>query len=298
MRFTKGYIVFAIGMVIVFLAAQPIKNITLEFPDYWPAPVYKLDANPLTEDGVLLGRKLFYDPILSRDSTISCASCHLSYTAFTHVDHELSHGINDQAGSRNAMSLVNLAWSTSLLWDGGVHSLDVQALQPITDSLEMGESLERVLRKLNRSSFYPELFRNAFADSITTKNLLNALAQFQLTFISSNSKYDKMIDGAVEFNEQEERGHELFQKFCNSCHPAPLFTNYDFRSNGLAINPTLNDLGRYTITQNPEDSLKFKVPSLRNIQYSYPYMHDGRFRNLKQVVKHMQQVLKIMAIKV
>jgi cytochrome c peroxidase len=286
MRIKGFYLGGIIVLVILFLAAKPIKIYKLDYPDYWPKPAYKFEKKPLTKDGIFLGRKLFYDPILSLDSTISCASCHLSYTAFTHVDHKLSHGIKDKIGNRNAMSLVNLAWNTSFMWDGASHALDVQALRPITDSLEMGETLANVILKLRRSSFYPDLFEKAFNDTVKTANLLNALAQFQLTFVSSNSKYDKVKSGESVFNDQELRGYNLFLENCNSCHTAPLFTNFSFKSNGIEVDPKLNDLGRFAITENQVDSFKFKVPSLRNIEYAYPYMHDGRYRNLKQVLKH------------
>ena len=294
MKARVHHIIILFGLIIVFLSAQPIQKIELEYPDYWPDPVYKFESNPLSESGIYLGRKLFYDPILSKDSSISCSSCHLSYTAFTHVDHTLSHGIKDKIGNRNSMALTNLAWSNSFMWDGAVHMLDVQALNPMTDSLEMGEDLENVLHKLTRSEIYPELFSQAFQDTVINTNyLLKALAQFQLSLVTSNSKYDKVKSGIVEFTEQESKGYELFLEHCNVCHTEPLFTSYNFENNGLPKDKLLNDLGRYNITNNPVDSLKFKIPSLRNIEYSYPYMHDGRFKNLKQVLKHYANGIEV-----
>lgn len=259
-------------------------------PDSWPKPHYNFKKNPLNHAKIELGRTLFYDPILSLDSTISCASCHLSYSSFTHVDHNLSHGIRDSIGLRNSPVLVNLAWSKHFMWDGAVNHIDVQALAPISDAREMGEELNHVLLKLNKSETYQRLFEQAFGSSkITGEFLLKAIAQFQLTLISSNSKYDKVKRGELKFSEQELRGYKLFAQKCASCHTEPLFTNGEFECNGLPVDNGLKDWGRYRITQRSSDSLKFKVPTLRNIEYSYPYMHDGRFTTLTQVMDHYGQ---------
>lgn len=261
--------------------------VTLKYPESWPAPVYDFGNNPLTREGIALGRQLFYDPILSKDNSISCSSCHLSYTAFTHVDHALSHGIGDSIGTRNSPTLINLAWSKYFMWDGAVHHLDMQALAPITHPKEMGEDLTNVISKLQRSATYPKLFFEAFGDSlITGERLLKALAQFELILVSDNSIYDKVKRGERVFTEQEEKGYVIFKKYCNACHTEPLFTNGAFANNGLPADTLLNDPGRMGISQNPEDSLKFKVPTLRNIGYSFPYMHDGRFKKLREVIHH------------
>jgi len=264
-------------------------SIPLEYPTDWPEPTYDFSKNPLTEEGVFLGRKLFYEPLLSKNNMVSCSSCHLSFTAFTHVDHALSHGINDSIGNRNSLALINLAWSEHFMWDGAAHHLDVQALSPISDPKELGEDFNVVIQKLQKTSLYPSLFYQAFGDSILTgEYLLKALSQFQLTFVSANSKYDKVMrkEEGVSFTTQEEKGYQVFKKNCSSCHIEPLFTNGGFENNGLAKDSILNDLGRFSITQNPEDLLRFKVPTLRNIKYSFPYMHDGRFRKLSQVINH------------
>ncbi len=264
-----------------------LSEIELEYPEYWPKPSYDFEKSPLSKEGVALGRMLFYDPILSVDSTISCSNCHLVYTAFTHVDHQLSHGIRDSIGTRNSPALLNLAWSKHFMWDGAVNHLDMQALAPITHPAEMGETLPNVLAKLQRSSSYPQMFHTAFGDSIITgHHLLKALAQFQLTLVSSNSKYDKFKAGTAEFTEQEQLGYALFRSKCASCHTEPLFTNGEFANSGLPMDTTLNDLGRMHITKNTSDSLRFKVPTLRNIEFSYPYMHDGRFNTIRQVLNH------------
>lgn len=259
----------------------------LDYPKSWPEPVYDLSKAPLTREKVELGRLLFYDPILSADGTISCSSCHLSYTAFTHVDHALSHGIHDSIGTRNSPALMNLAWSKAFMWDGGVNHLDVQALAPISHPAEMGDSLPRVIKRLQANPHYPDLFQEAFgSNEITGEHLLKALSQFQLTLVSANSKYDKVIRGESSFSEQEQKGYTLFKSHCSSCHTEPLFTNGEFVSNGLPVDSTLKDPGRMKITGNSSDSLKFKVPTLRNIEFSYPYMHDGRFKKLNQVLNH------------
>lgn len=265
------------------------KEFSINIPESWPTPHYNFKKNPLTPNKIELGRRLFYDPILSKDSTISCGSCHLSFTAFTHVDHQLSHGIKDRIGTRNSPVLINLAWSKSFMWDGAINNLEVQALAPISHPDEMDETINGVVEKLKRSEKYRNWFKEAFGEKgISGETVLLALAQFQLTLISSNSKYDKVKRGEMEFTEQEKKGYELFLKNCNSCHAEPLFTNYEFRNNGLAVDTTLNDYGRMKISQKSEDSIKFKVPTLRNIEFSYPYMHDGRFKTILEVMNHYQ----------
>lgn len=253
-------------------------------PAGWPAPVYD---GALTHEAVALGRRLFYDPVLSRDSIISCSSCHLSYTAFTHVDHALSHGIHDSVGTRNSPALINLAWSRQFMWDGAVNHLDMQALAPINHPAEMGESTAHVVAKLRRSPVYAELFAAAFGDAaITGERLLKALAQFQLTLVSADAKYDRVMAGREHFSAQEARGLALFRNHCNSCHTEPLFTNGELLNNGLAQDTLLRDIGRMRITGDARDSLRFKVPTLRNCEHSHPYMHDGRFRTLRAVLDH------------
>lgn len=290
---TLQFFTFIVFIFICFILSSGISFkdfIYLEYPDYWDSPTYDFEKNPLTKEGIELGRKLFYDPLLSRNNTISCSSCHLSYTAFTHIDHTLSHGINDRIGIRNTPALMNLAWSKHFMWDGAVNHLDVQALAPITHPDEMDESIENVIKKLQRTNHYPNLFFDAFGDSIiTTEFLLKAISQFELTFISANSKYDQVVRGDYKFTKKERRGYTIFKNNCASCHTEPFFTNHDFAHNGLPVDIELLDFGRMRITQNPDDSLKFKVPTLRNIEFSFPYMHDGRFKNLHDVIHHYSE---------
>jgi cytochrome c peroxidase len=277
------------SILLLLLAFSPKKGTPIYFdiPKGWPQPHYDFAKNPLTEEGFQLGRSLFYDPILSRDNTISCASCHLQATGFAHVDHDLSHGIEGKIGTRNAMALMNLAWSKDFMWDGGVNHLDVQPIAPITSAVEMDETMANVVAKLQKSNRYPALFENAFGTNIITGQLLlKALSQFELQLVSANAKYDKVARGEVSFNESEQKGYVLFKRHCASCHQEPLFTSDKFENNGLSIDTTLNDLGRMKITQNTKDAYRFKVPTLRNVQFTFPYMHDGRFKTLTEVIKH------------
>lgn len=263
------------------------ENPILYSPPGFNAPYYKAQVIQLTKAKVELGRALFYDPILSKNNTISCGSCHNSYHAFAHTDHALSHGIYDSIGTRNAPALFNLAWSKDLMWDGASFHLDAQALAPIENRAEMAETLQHVLAKLQASPKYPSLFQKAYGSSIISgERFLNAIQSFELTLVSAHSKYDSVIAGQSNFNAQEKNGYQLFQAHCNRCHTEPLFTNNNFADNGLPVNPSLNDIGRMRVTRRSNDSLLFKIPSLRNLSYTYPYMHDGRFNSLQSVLKH------------
>lgn len=263
------------------------KNVTLTLPDYFPEPIYKFENNEITPEGFVLGRMLFHDPILSKDSTVSCASCHQQFAAFAHIDHELSHGIEDRIGIRNVPALQNLIWKDNFMWDGGVKHLEDQFANPITNPDEMGESLTKLIQKLERNDEYKQLFNNAFGDTlVSSEKIFKSLAQFTGLMISANSKYDQYLKAEIEFTASEKRGLELFNLKCNNCHTTPLFTNNEFENNGLAFDSALNDLGRGDITKEASDNHKFKIPSLRNIQLTFPYMHDGRIKNLKQVLDH------------
>jgi cytochrome c peroxidase len=273
--------------VAICLAAFKKEKTFFEKPAGFPAPVYDFKKNPLSAAKIELGRMLFYDPVLSKDSTISCASCHSQYNAFAHIDHDLSHGIEGKIGTRNAPALMNLAWNTSFMWDGSVNHLDVQALAPIANPIEMNESIANVVKKLQASKVYPKMFYSAYRDSaIAGQYVLKCISQFMLTLVSANAKYDSVKRGEQQFTESEAKGYTLFQKNCNTCHTEPLFTSQKFENNGLAVDETLNDIGKMKVTHDRNDSLKFKVPTLRNIEFTYPYMHDGRFKNLSQVLNN------------
>ncbi|GAB3017514.1 cytochrome c peroxidase [Niabella terrae] len=289
MRYPKQVLI--LGWVILAGLACSHVDIKLPFrgfqpPSDFPAPVYDFTRNPVTPDGFALGRKLFYERALSRDSTISCGSCHISTAAFTHHGHNFSHGIGDRLGTRNAPSLSNLAWRRSFMWDGGVPDLDLQPIAPITDSVEMDNNLGTVVQRLSESAVYRNLFRKAFGqEEVSAALLLKALSQFMVCCISDQSKYDSVRRGQAAFNTAENAGYLLFQSRCSNCHTEPLFTDNRFRSNGLPP-AGRQDPGRYAISLNPEDRYQFQVPSLRNLAYSAPYMHDGRFYSLEAVLRH------------
>ncbi len=256
-------------------------------PTHFPEPRYDFSKNPLDSATIELGRILFYDPILSANNSISCASCHSPFNAFAHTDHNLSHGIYDSIGNRNAPALFNLAWQKSFMWDGAINHLDMQALAPLAHPKEMGSSISALIEKLKASSDYKRLFFNAYHDSaINSTGILKAFAQFQLTLVSANAKYDSVILGKEKFSDQERNGYALYKKNCSNCHTEPLFSNFEYEQNGLPTDAYFNDQGRFGISQNEMDKMKFKVPSLRNLAYTYPYMHDGRFSTLKEVIQH------------
>ncbi|MCP4520895.1 MAG: c-type cytochrome [Cytophagales bacterium] len=290
MKLRISILLLILSLVLMSLDKVSKNTVTFEYPKDWPKPTYTFKNNPLTEEGIMLGRKLFYDPKLSKDGMISCASCHLSFTSFTHVDHKLSHGVKDRIGRRNTGALINLAWQKDFMWDGSINHLDFQPLAPLTSEVEMGGNLDNIQKYLSSDDTYKSLFFNAFGDSIAnTPNMLKAFSQFMLQFNSFNSKYDKVKRGEMSFSESEIKGYQLFQTHCNSCHTEPLFTNNQFMNNGLTVDTTLQDMGRIKVTGLKSDSLKFKVPTLRNIEVTYPYMHDGRFKNLPMVLLHYSQ---------
>jgi cytochrome c peroxidase len=261
--------------------------IRLEIPAGWPQPTNLFANNPLTQQGFELGRKLFYDGRLSKDGNFPCASCHQQFVAFANFDHDFSHGFNNQFTTRNSPPLFNLAWHKEFMWDGGINHLEVQPLAPITNPVEMAETIDNVINKLKDDSAYKAMFKAAFGDeTVNSQRMLKALSQFMGAMVSYNSKYDKVKRGEASFSVQEQEGYEIYKVKCATCHPEPLFTDLSYRSNGLPVNPFLNDYGRMRITGLRSDSLKFKVPSLRNVQLTYPYMHDGRFLTLSQVFNH------------
>ncbi len=261
--------------------------IDVEVPTNFPDMVYNQENNPVTEAGFDLGKKLFYEGKLSSNNSIACAFCHEQAFAFTHHGHNLSHGVDGAIGRRNSQPIQNLAFQTSFMWDGAASHLDFQPIIPLTSEVEMNETIENVVAKLQVDPYYQDQFLRAFEDGeINTENILKALSQFMVSMISSNSKYDKYVrnEGNVTLSQIEQDGLTAFQSKCASCHATDLFTDHSFRNNGLPIHPQLNDKGRYDVLENPNDLYKFKVPSLRNVEVSFPYMHDGRFTTLEAVL--------------
>ncbi len=262
-------------------------DVELRIPEGFPNPNYSFEKNELSPEVFTLGRKLFYDNILSRDNTVNCGTCHQRIAAFAHIDHRLSHGIDAKIGTRNVPALQNLIWKDAFMWDGGVNNLEVQPINPITNPIEMDETLANVILKLKRDTIYPGLFKKAYRDTvINSQRLLKALAQFTGLMISAKSKYDKYRSGKDTLSATEMNGLALFRNKCSSCHAEPLFTDNSYRNNGIRPDTSLNDKGREIITGQSKDRHLFKVPGLRNVVMTYPYMHDGRFRNLKEVLDH------------
>jgi cytochrome c peroxidase len=291
-------IVFSISAVLFFINACPPppkasgkkKVLNLNIPEGWPVPHYQFDKNnQLTPEGFELGRTLFYDRRLSRNNTISCGSCHQQFAAFSHLDHPISHGIDNKLGKRNTPPLFNLIWQTSFFWDGSVNHIEVQPISPMQNPVEMDEKLENVIGKIATDTTYKRRYKEAFGDTIiSSQRTLKALAQFMGAMVSSNSKYDKYIrkEPGGEMTEEELNGLQVFRNNCATCHKEPLFTDFSFRNNGLPPKYNGLDSGRATITKEAADMYKFKVPSLRNLKYTWPYMHDGRFTELSQVINH------------
>ncbi len=262
-------------------------------PAYFPPPVYQFENNEPSPAGFELGRQLFYDPLLSRDGTISCGSCHKQFAGFADLDHPVSHGIQNQLGTRNTPSLANLRWDKSFFWDGGVTHLELVPLAPITNPIEMGESLSNVIRKLNRSPEYVKSFKKVFRqDSINSQQLFRAMAQFMGQLVSTSAPYDQYVNGkTAALSARQIQGLAVFNSKCATCHTPGLFTDLSFRNNGLDTDFN-RDVGRQVITHSAADAGKFKVPSLRNVAVSAPYMHDGRFRTLAQVLDHYSHGVK------
>lgn len=260
--------------------------LTFTVPDGFPAPVYNFSNNPLTEEGFQLGRMLFYDGRLSKDGHYPCASCHQQIAVFGTYDHDLSHGYNDQHSNRNAAPLFNLAWQKEFHTDGKYKSLEDECLDPILAPNQMAEEIGNVLTKLRSDAHMRDMFRAAFGtEEITIERMQKALAQFTVSMVTANSKYDQVKRGQNSFTDYEQRGYDLYKTNCASCHPEPMFTDYTYRNTGLQVS-FLNDYGRILVTGKKEDSLKFKVPSLRNVSLTYPYMHDGRYFSLRACIEH------------
>lgn len=263
---------------------------------------YKIPTdNPLTIEGVKLGRELFYDPILSKDFTVSCASCHQQKFAFSDTA-QFSKGVNNLKGKRHSMSLHNVLWQKDFFWDGRATSLENQVHFPLADKTEMNLPIEEAIARLNSSDKYKKLFKEAFGEQQISLSLLEkAIAQFERTLNSTNSRYDQYLQGKTMFTEQEIRGKELFFTHpipennvrggnCGDCHTIFSTFTFDFRNTGLDSITT--DYGRASVTNSSLDEAKFKTPSLRNIALSAPYMHDGRLKTLDDVLNHYNEHIK------
>ena len=303
-----------IAMVVTSCAES--SNEPIEPVEYDPTP-YAFDAqglppprlpqdNPLTEQGVKLGKMLFNERMLSKDGSQACADCHLQADAFTDT-RRFSIGVEGLPGTRQAMSVFNMAWhppgapgrpNGGFFWDGRAAQLRDQALMPIQDPLEMNETLENAVAKVQASQTYKDQFVRAFGDdTVTSERMGLAMEQFMLSIVSANSKYDKVQRGEAQYTEAEERGRALYfgemdppaglrGAECFHCHGGPNLTNNQYMNNGLDPVSAWTDLGRYEVTGVERDKAAFKVTTLRNIELTPPYMHDGRFSTLEEVVEH------------
>lgn len=273
----------------------------LSYPSNFPQLENPSD-NPLTVEGVQLGRRLFYDPILSADSTMSCSSCHKLADAFTDGG-KVSVGIDGIAGKRSAMSLLNVGFFyNGLQWDGVANGLEAQSVMPVENPVELHEQWGNVVKKLKRHSDYPTRFRKAFGisktDEITPDLAQKAIAQFERIMVSGGgAKYDRVLRGEAFFTDEELEGYDMFFDIsahipdaeCGHCHNGPLMTTNDYFNNGIEAASTLFDFpdkGRGLVTSREQDNGKFRAPSLRNIALTAPYMHDGRFNTLEEVLDH------------
>jgi len=259
-------------------------------PPGFPIPIESPD-NPTTIAKVALGKRLFYDPILSENSTISCESCHKQALAFAD-DQAISPGVHGRLGLRNSTSLANVGYIPLINKDGGVPKLDIQALVPIEDENEMDISLEEVVIRLNAIGSYRTDVQQAFGDEASIYNVPRALAAFLRTLISGRSPYDNYLNGKSEaLSDAAKRGETLFfseRLACGNCHSGFNFTDNSFVNNGLHLDYGL-DPGRQRVTISTDDEGHFRVPSLRNVALTAPYMHDGSLATLEEVILHYNQ---------
>jgi cytochrome c peroxidase len=256
-------------------------------PANFPELAYNFPNNPLTEKGFELGKKLFFDGRLSRTNIVSCNFCHEQPYAFTHHGHNLSHGVDDLIGIRNAPAVQNMAFQSEYFYDGASNNLEMLSIVPIHNPVEMDENLPSIINKIKGDVSYQKLFRQAFTDGqINSTNMLKALAQYMTMLVSSNSKYDKYVRGEAGGNltALELQGKQLFENKCRVCHSTDIFTDNSFRNTGVQPNPMINDKGREEVSGNSNDRYKFKVPSLRNVELTAPYLHDGRLGSLEAVL--------------
>ncbi|MDX2303377.1 MAG: cytochrome c peroxidase [Microscillaceae bacterium] len=295
LKFNLAYLTLGQVCILLFLLGcgadpEPDETFVFKKPANFPEPTYTFKNNPVTKDGFLLGKKLFFDPILSRDGSVSCNNCHIQSTAFADSQqHPLSIGVDNQPGTRNAPALANLAFMKEFFWDGGVTHLDFVAINAIESDFEMDEKLSNIVLKLNNHPEYPTLFKKAFGvEEVTSPYMLQALSQFMVMMVSANSRYDKHVRSEGEqLTSEELEGLALFQANCASCHSGELFSDFSYRNNGLSSQ--FPDQGRARITEFSGDLGKFRVPSLRNVALTAPYMHNAQFNTLEKVLQHYVQ---------
>lgn len=311
MALTKNLLLLSFGIVILLASCgkddepQVVLDPTPNVIDFGRFPPPGLPADNLpTKAGVQLGRMLFYEKALSKNSTMSCADCHQQKDMFSDI-RQFSVGVDSMAGRRQAMSVFNLAWHTiGFFWDGRAATIREQALHPIQDPVEMNESLDNVVSKLSAMKIYQDQFIRAFGTpDITEERIGLAIEQFELTIVSVDSKFDRFEQGLATLTPSEERGRQLYfgnadlqngikGAECVHCHGGPNFSNDFFVNNGLDSESNFTDLGRFEFSNADTDKAVFKVPTLRNIALTAPYMHDGRFATLEEVIEHYNTGVK------
>jgi cytochrome c peroxidase len=297
----KAIVLLAFSGIILLSAGSQPKPYPLRYPANFGGRYVVPADNPTTVEGVYLGRMLFYERKLSAGNSISCASCHQQSLAFTDGK-KFSQGFDKTLTSRNSISLANLLWVRNLFWDGRASSLEAQAIFPLTDAHEMGQPLKVSAEKLRADMNYRQLFAKAFgSDSISETNIVRAISQFERTLISADSNYDRFLSGNYQPTAGEMNGMKLFQTApvpekgirganCEHCHGGVKTIKELFHNNGLDTIAT--DRGRENFTQEASDRGRFRVPTLRNIALTAPYMHDGRFTTLEEVLDHYNEHIR------
>jgi cytochrome c peroxidase len=283
----KKYGKFLLGASL-FLLAGACAPVEEELPSYFTAPThFPAPIFPGTSNGEVfhLGRALFYDPVLSRDSSISCGSCHAQVHGFADHNTRFSSGVGGALGKRNAPGLANLAWMPHFNWDGGVLHLEIFSVLPITEPVEMDFTIMGILDRLRSQDKYNQYFNRAFGEGgVTETRFFKALAAFLAGLISAESRFDDYLLAGSGFTAEEQHGYTLFMTHCDRCHTGVLTSSFAFEQNFVPSDGT--DRGRMRVTGDAQDSGKFRVPSLRNVALTYPYMHQGQIQQLSQVLDH------------
>ncbi|WP_442794492.1 cytochrome-c peroxidase [Pelobium manganitolerans] len=264
-------------------------EISLKIPDGFPKLNSAVQRNKPTKYGVQLGEKLFHDTRLSANNTVSCASCHKQGNAF--ADNNIQAlGIEGRVGLRNVPPIQNMAFMKFYNWDGAKLALENQVLVPIITHEEMNSSILEVVDKIKNDSEYKVLFKKAFGDdAVKPERIYRSIAQYEYTLISANSKYDRVKLKGEQFTESEARGYQAFKVKCESCHSSGLFTDQSFRNVGFPLNPSTEEAGRARVSGAEADFMRFRVPSLRNAEYTAPYGSFGQFATLMDVLDYFDK---------
>jgi len=294
MKMKKISLLFFVLLLVSFSTTdeyEPLDNpeLSLSIPLGFPVENSAYAKNKPTKYGVELGEKLFFDKRLSKDNSIACATCHIQAAAY--ADHEVQAvGIAGRVGLRNVPPIQNLRFMQFYNWDGSKLQLENQVIVPIITHEEMNSSIVEVIEKIKTDETYQELFKKAFGDVVVTdERIYKSIAQYEYTLVSANSKYDKVKRKEAEFTAEENYGYRVFQQKCSSCHSGELFTDQRFRNSGFPRNMDSNEAGRARVTGDLKDYMSFRVPSLRNIEFTAPYGSFGQFATLMEVLDYMDQ---------